>query len=87
MNVAPHNFKARRADDDVEDLAADFIEQEVGRFDWKVNWPKVKEKHPTPDQLRARVQAWLDHMEIDHDPQGIIDYLDTMVAERHGFWR
>lgn len=87
MNVPPQNFKARGSHDDVEDLAADFMEQEVGRFDWKNNWPKVKEKHPTPEALRARVQAWLQHMEIDHDPQGIIDYLDSMVEKRHGFWR
>lgn len=88
MNVPLDNFRAKfDRDHSVEDLAAEFIEQEVGHYDWSKNWPTFKTRFPTQEALSSRVRQWLDWMEIDHDPQGIVNYLNTMVAERPGKWR
>jgi hypothetical protein len=76
-----HHFRAR-VQDSIEDTALDFVENEVGRHNWKENWQKWKAK---PD-LRATVQAWLHRYEIDHDPQGLIEYIDRLSATRHGKW-
>lgn len=83
MEVAQH-FKSRTLKPDIDDLACDFMEQSVGRHDWRNNWPKFKEKHP---ELKQYVKAWLDRFEIDHDPQGLIDFLDRMAVTRSGRWR
>lgn len=73
-----------RVESTIDDVAADYMENEIGRHDWSVNWPKYKSKHP---DLKAKVQSWLERYEIDHDPQGLIDFLDRMVATRSGKWR
>lgn len=74
----------RRPVYETEDVALDYIENEVGRHDWAENWKKLKGKHPG---MKHRVQAYLDRYEIDHDPQGLIDYLDRMVTTRTGKWK
>jgi len=86
--VAPANFRAKfdRGHED-EDLAVEFMEQEVGRLDWRTNWPKFKERYPTPEALHERVRQWLDYMQIDHDPAGVVRHLDEMVTRMVGKWR
>lgn len=66
------------------DLALDYMEGEVGRHDWKRNWSDHRKRHG--DKLREKVAAWLKHYEIDHDPQGIIDYIDGDLSSRDGKW-
>jgi hypothetical protein len=72
-------------DEDIRDLAHDFIEQEIGRHDWKNNW--VKAKATTP--IEVRIERWL-RRNGDHDGavQPIILYIDGMV-KRYGSskWR
>lgn len=82
------NFRARfdRGHSD-DDLAAEFIEQEVGHYDWANNWPVFKARFPDQQSLLEHVRAWLDRMEIDHDPQSVVNYLNAMVTERPGKWR
>lgn len=67
-----------------QDLALEYIEGEVGRFDWEHNWPQHKKRHG--DALREKVAAWLSTFEIDHDPQAIIDYIDNELMKRPGKW-
>lgn len=68
-----------------QDLALDYIEGEVGRHDWTHNWKQHKTQHG--EALKEKVSQWLNHYEIDHDPQGIIDYIDSTVATKSGKWR
>ncbi len=70
---------------DTEDLAYEFIEQEVGRLDWKTNWPKFKANHE--GILVQRVQAWLDYLGIEYDANALIQFLDHMVESRNGKWK
>lgn len=67
---------------DTADLAATFMEEEVGRFDWADNWPKIK----AAGTAHQKVQDWLSALQIEHDPNEIVTYLDGMVAERKGRW-
>ncbi|MHC4332494.1 MAG: hypothetical protein ACYSUV_01940 [Planctomycetota bacterium] len=69
---------------DTSDLAAEYIEGEVGRHDWQHNWPQHKNNNGKA--LREKVLAWLRHYEVDHDPDAIIKYLDDMHKMRPGKW-
>lgn len=67
-----------------QDVALEYIEGEVGRHDWEHNWRDHKAKNGR--NLRERIAAWLQHYEIDHDPQAIIDYIDSELMMRPGKW-
>jgi len=75
-------FRTRSPAPDTEDLALSFMEEEVGRFDWMNNWPKIK----ATGTARQRVQDWLSALQIEHSPDEIVSYLDKIVAERSGKW-
>lgn len=78
-------YRPGRHDQDTEDLAYEFVEQEVGRHDWAVNWPKFKANHA--GDLVKRVQSWLDYLGIDYDPNEIISFLDGMIKNTSGKWK
>lgn len=78
-------YRPGRHAQDTEDLAYEFMEQEVGRFDWAANWPKFKANHA--GILVQRVQAWLNYLGIDYDPNEIIQFLDHMVETGAGKWK
>lgn len=63
------------------------MEQEVGRLDWRNNWPKWKANLGGDDVIRRKVQAWLDYLGIEYDPGLIVAFLDDMVKNRNGNWR
>jgi hypothetical protein len=68
---------------DPEEIAADFIENEVGRFDWMVNWNKIKSKgNPV-----HKVMDYLETYGIDADPEEIVDIIDQMVIDNPGRWK
>lgn len=68
---------------DAEDLAFVFMEEEIGRFDWKNNWKKIKES----GTARQRVQNWLNAMQLqDQNPDEIVSILDQVASERSGRW-
>lgn len=69
---------------DTHDLALEYIEGEVGRHDWEHNWKQHKSQNGKA--LREKVQAWLRHYEIDHDPDAIIRYIDDELMLRPGKW-
>lgn len=82
MNVTPDLIHRTKTHPDTEDLALLFMEEEIGRFDWTSNWPKIKES----GTARQRVQNWLSALQIEHSPDEIISYLDKLTAERSGRW-
>ena len=71
---------------DVEDAALFFMEDECGRHHWQKNWPAYKARFGDEKALESYVRAWLDGLNVDHDPREIVDYLDKMVAGRSGKW-
>jgi len=85
MDIALDHFKAKSGPD-TEDLALDFMESEVGRHRWNKNWPKWKEQFQDENALRQRINSWLKYIQVEHDPQEIIDYLDRMVENQVGKW-
>jgi hypothetical protein len=68
----------------LQDIALEYMEGEVGRHDWKRNWKDHKKRHGT--NLKNKVSEWLKHFEIDHDPQGLIDYIDGELSMQDGKW-
>lgn len=76
------NFKQRHQPD-VEDVALQFVEDEIGRFDFRNNWAKVMEK----GTMRQRLREWLDALNIEANPDEIIGYLDRLVVDRAGNWK
>lgn len=82
MNVPLELIKRTKSHPDTEDLALTFMEEEVGRFDWRNNWPKIKEQ----GLARQKVEAWLEALHVEHDPDEIVAFLDSMVTGRSGRW-
>ena len=58
------------------DLAAEFVEDELGRHDWSHNWLKVRE-----GDAKARVQRWLDFYAYEANADEIMRILDGMVEK------
>ncbi len=71
------------ADEDTAEIAADFIENEIGRHDWANNWSVIKAK----ENPLARVQAYLTNYGLVADPRKIVAAIDQMVAETPGRWK
>jgi len=69
--------------DTVAEIAADFMEDEVGRFDWITNWQVIRER----EDPVAKVQAYLDEYGIAANAQEIVNYIDRMVTENPGRWK
>jgi len=82
MNMTPDLVFRTKSPPDTEDLALTFMEEEIGRFDWVNNWPKIKEQ----GTARQRVQDWLSALQVEHNPDEIVSYLDKLLAERSGKW-
>ena len=67
----------------VAEIAADFIEDEIGRFDWKNNWEVIK----TRENPVKRVQDYLNNYSIVADAEKIVNYIDLMTVENPGRWK
>lgn len=77
----PH-MTATRHEFDLDSAVSDFVEQEVGKFDWASNWLKLKaESDPV-----ERVKAWATSYGLDLDAAELVRRLDAM-AEGGGAWR
>ncbi len=69
---------------ETEDIAADFVENELGRHDWMRNWPVYKSK---PD-LRERIATWLKHSGYTSaDPADVEEAIERFLRARPGRWR
>lgn len=78
-----HLFRARHVLE-TEDIASDFIENEVGRHDWASNWPKYKAKQPN---LRGRIATWLANAGYSASPEEVEHAIDQLILTRPGRWR
>lgn len=68
---------------DVESAACNYIEQEVGRYDWKSNW----ENHRQQPGVEAKIQAWLDHYEYGGTAAEVMEFIDSTMMKAEGKWR
>mgnify|MGYP003344650536 CR=1 FL=1 len=68
---------------DVESAACNYIEQEVGRYDWKANW----EHHRSQPDLRAKLQAWLQHYDYQLSADAVVEFIDGTMMQAEGRWR
>jgi len=69
--------------DSVEDLACSFVEQEVGRLDWKNNWMQLREQ----SDVVELIQQWLNRYRIDGNAAEIAQWIDDLAAHSDGRWR
>lgn len=81
MEPALH-YKQRISEAD--DLAADFIENEIGRHDWMNNWTVWKDKHP---DYRERIRTWLEKLGENLPPEDLIQAIDRMKILVPGKWK
>lgn len=79
---ALHHFKTRPALE-IEDIAVDFIENELGRHDWMKNWPIYKAK----PRFLDRIAHWLAATGHDATPDDIARRIDQMLLIQPGRWR
>jgi len=80
--VGPELYRRTRQAVDTDDLAATFVEEEVGRFDFKNNWEALKGR----TNIRERVRLWLEQINVDTNPDEVIAAIDQMAASRPGRW-
>lgn len=86
--VLPSPETRRARDNDrtrfIEELACDFIEEEIGRHDWLNNWEQVKNRR----NIESMVFWWLERIGAEDVTAGeIVDYIDKFVEEHgHGRW-
>lgn len=71
------------ADEDVGDIAADFIENEVGRFDWRNNLNVIKSR----GNLLQMVQHYLQTYGLAANPQAVVDRIEQMAIQTPGSWK
>jgi predicted nuclease with TOPRIM domain len=69
--------------EDAEEIAADFIENEIGRLDWVNNWSVIRK---TRDPV-AMVQDYLTRYNLAGNAQEIVNIIDQMSARNPGRWK
>jgi hypothetical protein len=78
-DIAPELVRRTRQTVDVDDLAATFVENEIGPFDWKKNWDQAKSR----GNMQQRMINWLIAMNVDATPDEVIAAIDRL----EGRWR
>lgn len=76
------NLPSRTENDETEDLACDFVEQELGKWDWQGNWDILK----AADIAEQRIADWLMQVKVTHSAKSIEKFLDHRVANLRGRW-
>lgn len=68
-------------EEEAMDLALDFLEQEVGRHDWKNNWKDIR------SEAHERVTAWFKRIGLNGvDPSPVISKIDHLSTTLYGTW-
>lgn len=67
----------------LETAAYDFIEQEVGRIDWRRNWEQMRKEQ----DMVTHASVWIRKMNLDLDARELVQWLDDFVAQQRGAWR
>ena len=81
-DIAPELVRRTKTSMDIEDVAACFVEEELGRFDFVNNWNQAKSRGSIVD----RIAQWLDRVRLNVDPNELIAALDRLAASRPGRW-
>ena len=72
----------RVTEDDLEDLAYDFVEGVIGRYHFPKTWEKL-----SPEERRGLAEGWLrGHGERVTQPRELVSYVDK-VAKEGLVWR
>jgi hypothetical protein len=82
LTMTPDLVERTDFDRETEDLSCAFVEEEVGRYDWRNNWLAIR----AAGVARERVQRWLQAMKSDHDPDKILACLDQLSRTLSGRW-
>ena len=68
----------------VDEMAADFIEHEVGRNDWIANWKLIKATRNPHDMI----DSWLTQFNLQGDSSTISSHIDGLTQKYPvGRWR
>jgi hypothetical protein len=65
-----------------EELASDFIEQEIGHRDWKNNW--IAWRTRVGNKSIDQIKQWLKIHKLPGDAQKVIDVLDQATGMADG---
>jgi len=65
------------------ELAADFIEQQVGRYRWRDNIRAMIQK----DALMPLLSKWLHTMRIKSDPKKVIAGIRDLLDRKGNWWQ
>jgi hypothetical protein len=65
------------------EIAADFVEDEIGHYDWVNNWRVVKGR----EDVVAKVAGYLREYSLPGDPQEIVNIIDRMASDNPGRWK
>lgn len=68
---------------DVEDMALAFVEEELGRHDWKNNWRTAK----VAGTALPRIRSWLRSLGYEAEPQEVFNAIKNLYLDRTGRWR
>lgn len=74
-----------KATDEVQDLAVEFVEQELGRLDFRRNWQVFKTKFPDDKSRQGKVQDWMNRLGYQGEPQAVLDRIEEL-AQQSGWW-
>jgi hypothetical protein len=66
-----------------QELAADFIEQQVGRQRWKENLAAMVQQN----NLRPALTRWMQTMNIQAKPELVLAAISDMLKRSTGKWR
>lgn len=67
----------------IEEITADFVENELGRFDWMRNWQVVKQN----GEAMARIEQYLAYYGIQANPVEIVNEIERLAREAPGQWK
>lgn len=70
--------------EEMDDLVAMFVNNELGRHDWAFNWAIWKVKHP--DYL-DRIKSFFLLQGEKVNPEDVCKHIDQMILTRPGRWR
>ena len=67
----------------IDEIAADFVEEEIGRYDWRANW----QSRSKSGDIHAQISQWLGRHGLNADPLSIIQTLDRWARKRPKRWQ
>jgi len=64
-------------------MALAFVEEELGRHDWKNNWQTTK----VAGTALPRIRSWLRVMGYEAEPKDVFDEIEKLSLNRTGQWK